>query len=212
MTQATTSAQTGFFIGATFREAWQLFKKNWLKVWGIILMPIILGGIYSMLIAQMQPGVLLSIIAIAYVILQLAVSMGVTALLLRLTRGQELSLSVIEEMLPRIGNYLLAMILYVLIVIAGLLLLIVPGIVWGIKFMFTPYLIIDKNMNAIDALKASSKLTQGVKWDLVGFSMAVQILVLFGLLAFFVGLIIAIPVASISMVLVYDQLLKRAKM
>ncbi len=47
---------------------------------------------------------------------------------------------------PFFLNYLVGSILYGLIVLGGLILLIVPGIIWAIKYSFFGYLIIDRDM------------------------------------------------------------------
>ncbi len=77
--------------------------------------------------------------------------------------------------------------------------------------MFTPYLVIDKGLGPIEALKASGKITDGIKWDMVGFLAAAAVLTYIGILALFVGLLVTIPVATFSYVLLYNKLVTRLK-
>lgn len=77
--------------------------------------------------------------------------------------------------------------LYILIVGVSLLLLIIPAI-WTIAWLFAaPYIVVDKNMGPIKALKESKRLAQNHKgkvWGLIGVTT---------LLGIFVGLMAYIP-------------------
>jgi uncharacterized membrane protein len=50
-------------------------------------------------------------------------------------------------------------------------LLIVPGIIFGLMFMFSTFLVIDRELGPIEALKESNHITHGHKWRLLGFSL-----------------------------------------
>lgn len=97
----------------------------------------------------------------------------------------------------------------VFIVFAGLLLFIYPGIVWSLKYLFAPYLAVDKGMTPKEALAASAKMTEGIKWDLVAYIGATAVLTYFGLLMFIVGFLVSAPVAMLSYAVLYTVALKR---
>lgn len=97
-------------------------------------------------------------------------------------------------------------ILYFLIVVGGLILLIVPGIIWAIKFQFYNYLIIDRGLGPIEALKKSAELTEGVKWDLLAFDLTFGIINVLGALCLVVGLFATVPTTMIAMASVYRKL------
>jgi uncharacterized membrane protein len=103
-------------------------------------------------------------------------------------------------------RYLAAGILYMLIFIAGLILLIVPGVIWSVKFGLWPYFVVDKGLGPIQALKASSRTTMGVKWDLFGFGVLCAIFNLAGLLCLIVGVFVTYPTIIVAHALVYRQL------
>jgi uncharacterized membrane protein len=98
-------------------------------------------------------------------------------------------------------------ILYGLIVLAGIILLIVPGIVWAVKFSLCFYFVIDKGLGPVQALKASSRTTIGVKWPLFGFGLLCGLINLLGLLCLVVGVFVTYPTVLIAHALVYRQLL-----
>jgi hypothetical protein len=103
-------------------------------------------------------------------------------------------------------RYLATGILYILILIPGFILLIVPGVIWSVKFGLWPYFVVDKGLGPIQALKASSRTTMDVKWDLFGFAALCGIFNLAGLLCLIVGVFAAYPTIIVAHALVYRQL------
>lgn len=116
-------------------------------------------------------------------------------------------LSSFDILLPFIASA----ILYGLIVIGGTLLLIVPGVIWGVKFSLYPYFIVEKNLGPIEALKASSRATMGAKWDLFVFWLLLGLINLAGALVFLVGLFVTIPTSMVAYAYVYRKLSKEEK-
>jgi hypothetical protein len=98
-------------------------------------------------------------------------------------------------------------ILYSLIVLAGLILFIIPGIIWAVKFSLCYYFVIDKGLGPIEALKASSRTTMGVKWQLFGFGIVCGLINLLGLFCLIVGIFATYPTILVASALVYRQLL-----
>lgn len=127
-----------------------------------------------------------------------------------------IGLSFCDEIKPQVAmlfdawdcfwNYLGGAILYGLIVLGGTLLLIVPGIIWSVQFSLWRYFVIDKGLGPIEALKASSRATNGAKWELFVFEIVCALIVLAGYLCLIVGVFAAYPVVLIGMTLVYRQL------
>lgn len=98
-------------------------------------------------------------------------------------------------------------ILYGLIVLAGFILLIIPGIIWAVKFSLCYYFVIDKGLGPIQALRASSRTTMGAKWRLFGFGIVCGLINLLGLLCLIVGMFATYPTVLVASALVYRQLL-----
>lgn len=109
--------------------------------------------------------------------------------------------------MPQILNYLVGMILYNAIVFVGIMLLIVPGIIWALQFQFVQYFIVDQQCGPIQALRRSSAITSGAKWNLLGFNVVLILIVLGGLMCLIVGVIPASIVAFLALTSVYRQLL-----
>jgi uncharacterized membrane protein len=214
MGKTTKSTAKGLFIGNAIRESWKIFKEDWISIYVVFLLPWVLTAVYtfaqSSLNIEMGTGAYWVLYS-AYIIFSFLISMGVTNAFLSITRGKKITMETFTAMLPRTFNYLASQFLMVLIIMGGFLLLIVPGVMFSLKYMFTPYLVIDKNMGPIEALKASAKLTDGIKWDLVGFVAATITLMYAGVLALLVGLLVSVPVATISYVVLYNMLVSRKK-
>ena len=101
-----------------------------------------------------------------------------------------------------IGRFFGGTFLLVLIVVGGLILFIVPGIIWMIKYMFGPLLILDKKMGARESLRASGEMTDGYKWSLFAYALLIGIIG-FGLLGTILGSLIIVPVYLISYIFIY---------
>jgi uncharacterized membrane protein len=110
-----------------------------------------------------------------------------------------------------IVNYFLTSILTGLIVIGGLLLLIIPGIIFGIRLKYACYLIIDKNLKPMEAIKASWKMTKGNAWNLFFFGILLGLINILGFLCLIVGLFITVPLTMLATTFVYRRLLLQSK-
>lgn len=102
-------------------------------------------------------------------------------------------------------SYVGTTILFVIIVLIGLVLLIVPGIIAALSFMFAPYLVIDKGLGPVSALKESARITKGNRLRVLALMGAVALVSLLGLLALIVGLLVAIPVTSLAYISAYRR-------
>lgn len=105
-------------------------------------------------------------------------------------------------------NYLIGTLFYFVIVVFGLVLLIVPGIIFAIRFQFYKFLIIDKELNPLEALSESWMMTRGQSWHLVKVFFAIIGLNLLGVLALGVGLFITVPMTFFAYALIYSKLAK----
>jgi len=103
-------------------------------------------------------------------------------------------------------KFLLGYILYVLLVMVGFILLVVPGIYLAMKFQFVQYLIVDKNTNVIEAFKESSRMTDGHKWNLFLLLLLYMVIIFIGVMALGVGILIAIPIVMVAQAYVYKKL------
>ncbi|MEO6536442.1 MAG: DUF975 family protein [Candidatus Paceibacterota bacterium] len=92
-----------------------------------------------------------------------------------------------------------------LVVVVGLI-LIIPGIIAGVIFGFSLYIIIEENLNPIDAMRKSAQLTKGNRMQLFVLGLALIGINILGILALLVGLLVSLPVSSLAIVHAYRTL------
>jgi uncharacterized membrane protein len=93
-----------------------------------------------------------------------------------------------------------------LTIAVGFILLIVPGIIFALMFMFTTFIVIDREFGPIDSMKESRRLTYGHKRKLLGLSLLLVLINLLGLAALFVGLFVTVPISSLALTHAYRVL------
>ncbi len=202
----TAAKKESFFIGNIFRQSWKILKKDWPTLLGFYGLFIAVMLLYTWYGSDTGP-----ITALLYMVFQLIYGMVLIKVFVLLSQEKRVGLNIIKEVAPRILKYLGAVLLQVVIVLFGIILLILPGIIWGIKYSFTPYLVIDQGLGPIDALKKSAEMTDGVKWDLVGFYAAAAALTYVGIFGLLIGLIVTLPLAMLAYAGLYNRLLERVE-
>jgi len=88
----------------------------------------------------------------------------------------------------------------------GFVLLIVPGILAMLFFMFSTVIVIDRDLGPIEAMKESMRIGRGCRWSLLGLVVLLALIVFVGMLALFVGLLVAMPVATLAFIHAYRVL------
>jgi uncharacterized membrane protein len=192
---------------------WNTLKSNLGFFIGLL---IVSGLLYAVpfIIAEKawEANIFLGVILyIADFALTIIISMGLVKIALRFCDSEKGGFSDLFSQYRLFFKFLFATILYALIVFGGTLLLIVPGIIWGIKFWFYDYFVIDKNLGPIEALKRSSAITRGVKWNLFVFFLLLLGINLLGALCLLIGLFATIPTTMVAAAFVYRKLLARTE-
>ena len=75
-----------------------------------------------------------------------------------------------------IGKYFWTSVLIGFMVLGGLILLIVPGVIISLMYQFALFILVEKKLKTNEALHRSNQLTNGIKWQLFGFSLLVGFL------------------------------------
>jgi len=191
------------------RFGWNTTRSNFGFFIGLL---IVVGLIYFIpdFIAELlkkDAPVLSFIIDIVSWALGIIVQMGLIKIALRFCDNKKAKLADLFSCPSLFFKYLFGLILYELIVLGGTMLLIIPGIIWAIKFQFFDYFIVDKELGPIEALKRSSAITRGAKWDLFFFNLLLGFINFLGALCLLIGLFVTVPTAMLAMAFVYRKLL-----
>ncbi len=211
------------FYKPLIKEAWGITKKYY---WTILVFMTITISV-SMVLSQdpkQHQNILLSIVSI---VASIMFGFWSKRLAVWVADNREFKFINIFEGFSNFKNYLITTLIYGLIVLGGFILLIVPGIIFSLKYFMAPYYAIDKGMNYKDALKASANATNGYKKNVfvLGFLLllfALSIFLMawfFSLLAFKMGIfiiasllllavlvLIVIPVGYVISGLLYTRL------
>lgn len=139
-------------------------------------------------------------------IIDVFLTLGLTRVGLNLVSGKPAELGMLFGESSKLVNGVIAYFLFSFMVVIGLLLLVVPGIYLALRFGQFQTAIVDKNLGAIDALKYSSRITEGNKWNLFGLYIIFFLIVLGGALALGVGLIVALPITCLGQFVAYRWL------
>jgi len=220
-----------FSIREILRASWRIFRDNPWRLIGITVFVIGFSGFFQFVqdSAIHKFGSFLQIfIFILIAVAQLVLGMGMTNVAVRASRRKHYSLRDIFRPGEVFWNFLLASLIYGMVLLAGFIIierivslgawsifwkttvLAFLNLVWyfifGIKFMFASYIIVDKKTKAVEALKTSAKLTNGLHGRLMMLMIALIAINILGAILFFVGLIVTIPLSLLSISIAYLKL------
>jgi uncharacterized membrane protein len=193
---------------------WNTLKKNFgffLGMLAIVVAVNVLAGLVMSSFSEEAPGVLVIGASVISWILDLLISMGVIRITLKFCDQEQTTYRDLFSAYRLLLNYLVGSIVYGIMVAVGFVFLIIPGIYLAVKYQFYDYLIVDKGMGPIEAIKRSGVLTEGVKRNLVLFWLALVGINILGMLALGVGLIATIPVSWLANAYVYRRLQLQAE-
>lgn len=166
---------------------------------------------YELQTAPFHVTAVFGLVALLAALANLILSIGSQKIFLKTEAGEKPEFKELFAHANLFFKVLFGIILYILIVLGGLILFIVPGIIFAIRYGFQYILIIDRGMGPIEALKESAKLTRGIRWHLLLFAVALGLVNVLGVLALGVGLLVSVPVTNLAIVHVYKKLLSHTQ-
>lgn len=181
-------------VGSSYAHGWTHLWKYFLELFLIGIVSLVIGipagmGGYSEYTAG---AAILSVLAIAYSILVMGpVDYGVSYAYLKASRTEQLEVKAMFHAFQNYWNAVLASLLVGVIVVIGLFLLIVPGIIFACKLAFTPYLVVDRKMEVLAAIRTSWSMTSGHAWTVFLIGLLGIPILIGGLLCLGVGVIIS---------------------
>ncbi len=201
-------------IGGVLGAGWEAFKKNWVVFvfapfvgFVVAYLPMFLMMFIGGLIGNGVVSAILSLVGLlAFMGLFSFVYVGMIRMFLKGVRGETPSFGDIFSGGNRVVPMFVAVLLMSLIVGIGYCLLFVPGIILALGLNMTFFYVVDQNMGAVDALKASWAATDGQKLNLFLFGLVSFLVILAGELACGVGVLVAAPVVTLAHAMIYLRL------
>jgi uncharacterized membrane protein len=190
------AAPTKVDVGAALTYAWQKFQQNagpLLLITLIIVVAYVVGIILSYSVDN----------TFGYIVFQVLVFFAAQILTLGLYRAG-LMVTAGERPEPgrvfatdRLGDFILASILYSLIVTVGLILCIIPGIAAAIALYFYGFYVLDRGLGPTDSLRASYELVRANVGTVVVLLLVAWLVYFVGILLCGIGVFVTAPVALI---------------
>jgi len=204
-----TSPAYSFSIENTIQKSWDIFKKNWKAVYKVGLLSTFIQILAQTLTnynsENMSPLVAI-IVFFAYYILVSVLSMNSIRILLKIIRGQEYEISELFNFDVKVFSYLWGTFVLGVLLMVGFFLLLIPGVYWTFKYLFTPYLIIDQQLDYRAAMKKSGEMTEGKKLKIFLLGLALMGINMLGMIPLFLGLLVTIPVTYLAYLVAYEHL------
>lgn len=179
-----------------YSNSWDIFKKNWWEfivvsiiMFVLVFVPLGLGGIFQFFVTLLMINAILKSI-----------------------KGEKISFSSffkVKELLnPKIITIVVAIGLYTLIVqnitsVVVVSLLTLLGFVLTIIFFPLMCVMVDKNFDVKETILYSAKLTQGVRLEIILLMFVNFLIGIIGFALAFVGIFVATPIITISIVFAY---------
>ena len=201
--------QPSIDIAPLFKFSFYQYKQYSSFIIGIMVTYFVLAvvpQVYITAYAPQEPTKGIQILSGVLIVIQLFLTLGFIKIMLQLVDDQYVEINdLFNNFLPFI-SYFIAYFLYVIAVVLGLLLFIVPGIFIAIRFLFYPYFILDGTHSSILALQKSYKLTKGLELELFLFGLAVIALNIAGALFFGIGIIFTYPLTTMATAILFRSL------
>jgi len=174
------------FIGL----AWDIVKPHWLVLAGIFFIQVAMGAVPY-------------IGGCVQLIIGGAIMVGIWRALLGMIGGRKPDVGMMFQGFDRFGDAFLAGLISGILIGLGFVCLVVPGIILAIMWMFTYPVIAETGLGFWEAMRESSRLTEGYRWRLFLLALACGLIAILGVLVFCLGLFVALPVNFTALALAY---------
>ena len=204
-------------IGDCIRFGWETFKQRpWILIGAFVLAIVIaaLPGVFGPQPTMLPDGQIVpppasafgTIVALASIVVSMFVGLGLTTFSLR-AHDNINGVQIADLWNPGpFWRFVGAHILTVIAIALGFLALIVPGIILSMGLAFVPYLVVDRGLGPIEAIKESWRITKGHKWQLLLLFLALLGINLLGILALIIGIFVTVPITMLAFAHAYRTL------
>jgi uncharacterized membrane protein len=204
---AGSSSPARFALGDALSYGWNAYWKNLGPMLLIAVVVVAIQVVFSAIGNSIDSRFPRVLVQIAGNLVGLLITLGWMRVALEITRGVK----------PELGDvfkadgywiFLLATILFYIGAVIGLLLLIVPGIIFIATFGFYGFVIAQRGegVGVIESLQQSLELTRGHRWSLFGMAIVMFLVNIVGLFVCFVGVIFTLGITLIAWGYLYRAL------
>jgi uncharacterized membrane protein len=188
----------------TLKSSWQFFAVLMFIVAALYFIPSVIQMMFLSKTVSPPEAFSLEMIsillAIIYVIVYQVAELGLLSIALEFRDGKSHEIEDLFKNYRLFPNFFAATIIYGFLVAIGFVFFIVPGIYLALKYQFYSYLIVDRGLGPIEALRESARMTEGAKKDVFVFwlTLGCSIFVIMLLLEIFIAIPVGFITAAIS--------------
>jgi hypothetical protein len=203
-------------ISSIFGYAWEHMWKNFLDLLIIAIVVSLLsiptGGMSIADEIDSPFGLLLFFPSLVYTIFIFGpIEFGAYYVFLKAARNEKVRLEDVFVVFKNYINVLVASLLSGLLILVGILFCIVPGIFIACKLAFVPFLVVDKKMDGVAAIKESWNLTNDFGMTILIYGILSTLLFILGFLLCGVGILIAFIWVYLALASLYIAVLQHKK-
>lgn len=204
-------------IGDCVRFGWETFKQRpWILI-GAFLLAMVIAALPGMFGPQPTVGpdgeiipppatTFGTIVALASIVVSMFVGLGLTTFSLR-AHDNIKGVQIADLWNPApFWRFVGAHILTVIAIALGFVALIVPGFILSMGLAFVSYLVVDRGLGPIEAIKESWRITKGHKWQLFLLFLTLLGLNVLGALALIIGIFVTVPITMLAFAHAYRTL------
>ena len=191
-----------------FDFAWLAFKERF-GLFAAVLLTIFTAWVVLeiVVIAGQRFGIVLWVVThLAFLIFLAGVELGLLQICRAFSEGKVPAFADTFAHLRSGPKFLVAQILYLLMVVIGLLLLVVPGVYLGVRYALFAFCFADGQTNLLRCFQQSALLSKGATTGLLRVLPALLVLNLLGASLLALGLFVTVPLSVLIMTDVYRQL------
>jgi len=196
-----------FSVGAAVGFGWNAYWKNLGPMFVITLVIIAVQAVVGIPGNVSGKPVVVFVLSVVSWIVGLLLSLGLIRASLAVTRGEKPEIGMLFQG-HNFGVYVVASILFGIGATIGLILLVVPGIIFLIAFQFYGYVISEapEGIGAGDALRRAADITRGHRWELFGLGVVLFLINVVGLIACCVGVLFTYGITALATAYAYRSL------
>lgn len=192
-----------------FNFAWPIFRRR-CGLFTAVLLTIFgaWAALEIVVIASQRFGILLWVVMhLAFLIFVAGIEVGFLQICFSLYDGREPTFADIFTHLALGPKFLAGQMIYLLIVVIGLLLLVLPGLYLSVRYSLFGFCMVAGGTNLRDSFQQSAILSTGAKAYLLRILGALLVLNTLGASLLGLGLFVTVPLSVLMMTAVYQQLI-----
>ncbi len=199
-------------VGGSFSHGWDVMKYYFLHLFLVIMACAIVSGpmgVGDLVDDHSAGGVVLGFFSLAFFFLVIPViNWGGNMIFLQAVRDERPQLDwLIAGFKCNYLKIVLANLLSVSLIGLGFVALIIPGIIIACRLAFVSYLVMDKNLEPIEAVEESWRMTRGHGWKIFWMGVLSFFIGIGGLIALIVGILFALIWINASFATIYQAVL-----